>query len=82
VKFGKGFSHRVKAVRRKPGSAWHFDEMSVTLRGELYLLWRVGDEHGAELDILLQKRRDKAAARICAASFGSRRWYTTRSASS
>lgn len=36
--------------------------MFVTLRGEPYLLWRAVDEHGAELDILLQKRRDKAAA--------------------
>jgi transposase-like protein len=35
----------------------------VTLRGEPYLLWRAVDEHGAELDILLQKRRDKAAAK-------------------
>ncbi|CAE6738093.1 hypothetical protein R69888_02376 [Paraburkholderia haematera] len=28
-KFGKGFAHRVKAVRRKPGSTWHLDEMFV-----------------------------------------------------
>ncbi|MGF6441029.1 transposase-like protein [Paraburkholderia youngii] len=62
-KFGASFTHRVKAVRRKPGSNWHLDEMFVTLRGESYLLWRAVDEHGAELDILLQKRRDKAAAK-------------------
>jgi len=37
--------------------------MFVTLRGEPYLLWRAVDEHGAELDILLQKRRDRAAAK-------------------
>ncbi len=54
---------RVKAARRQPGSTWHLDEMFVTLRGEPYLLWRAVDEHGAELDILLQKRRDKAAAK-------------------
>ncbi|GAB7541137.1 hypothetical protein CS8_008000 [Cupriavidus sp. 8B] len=62
-KFGAGFAHRVKATRRKPGSIWHLDEMFVTLRGEPYLLWRAVDQHGAELDILLQKRRDKAAAK-------------------
>lgn len=28
-----------------------------------YLLWRVIDEHGAELGILLQKRRDKVAVK-------------------
>jgi putative transposase len=62
-KFGAGFARRVKAARRKPGGTWHLAEMFVTLRGEPYLLWRAVDEHGAELDILLQKRRDKAAAR-------------------
>ena len=39
------------------------DEVFVTLRGESYLLWRAVDQHGVELDILLQKRRDKAAAK-------------------
>ncbi len=65
-KFGKGFAHRVKAARREPRSTWHLDEMFVTLRGELYLVWRAVDQHGAELGILVQRRRDKAAAkRFC-----------------
>jgi hypothetical protein len=58
-KLGKDFAHRVKVARRKPGSTWHLDEMFVTLRGKPYLLWRAVDEHGAELDILSQERRDK-----------------------
>ncbi|MGF6970543.1 putative transposase [Paraburkholderia sp. WC7.3g] len=62
-KFGASFAHQVRTVRRKPGSTWHLDEMFVTLRGEPWLLWRAVDEHGIELDILLQKRRDKAAAK-------------------
>jgi len=37
--------------------------MFVTPRGEPYLLWRAIGQHGAELDILLQKWRDKAAAK-------------------
>jgi transposase-like protein len=43
----------------------------VPLRGEPYLLWRAVDEHGAELDVLVQKRRDRAAAKrfFHAASF-------------
>ncbi|MGF6919581.1 hypothetical protein OKW28_003778 [Paraburkholderia sp. 40] len=56
-KFGTGFAHRVRAARRQPGSTWHLDEMFVTLRGVPYLLWRAVDQHGIELDILLQKRR-------------------------
>ncbi|MGF6960575.1 transposase-like protein [Paraburkholderia youngii] len=35
----------------------------MTLRGEPWLLWRAVDQHGVELDILLQKRRDKTAAK-------------------
>ena len=37
--------------------------MFVSLDGEPHLLWRAVDEHGAELDVLLQKRRDKAAVK-------------------
>ena len=44
---------------KSPGPTYLF----VTLRGEPYLLWRAVDEHGAELDVLVQKRRDKAAAK-------------------
>jgi putative transposase len=62
-KFGTGFAHRVKAARRKTGTTWHQDELFVTLRGEPYVLWRAVDEYGVELDILLQKRRDTAAAK-------------------
>ncbi|KAG8148724.1 IS6 family transposase [Burkholderia catarinensis] len=62
-KFGAGFAHRVKVSRRKPGATWHLDEVFVTLRGEPWLLWRAVDQHGVELDILLQKRRDKTAAK-------------------
>lgn len=35
----------------------------MTLRGEPYLLWRAVDGHGDELDVLVQRRRDKATAR-------------------
>jgi putative transposase len=37
--------------------------MFVTLRGNPYLLWRGVAEHGVELDGLVQKRRNKAAAK-------------------
>ncbi len=62
-KFGTGFARRVKVARPKPGSTWHLDEMFITLRGGPYLLWRAVDQHGAELDILVQRRRDKVAAK-------------------
>ncbi|MCM2495956.1 IS6 family transposase [Burkholderia glumae] len=62
-KFGPAFACRVKVARRKPGRTRHLDEMFVYLRGEPWLLWRAVDERGTELDILLQKQRDKAAAK-------------------
>ncbi len=37
--------------------------MFVRLRGEPYWLWRAVDEHGRELDLLLQKDRDTAPAK-------------------
>jgi transposase-like protein len=37
--------------------------MFVMLRGEPHLLRRVVEEHGAEFDVWVQKRRDKAAAK-------------------
>jgi putative transposase len=61
--FGAGFAHRVKAARRTAGTTWHLDELFVALRGEPYVLWRAVDEYGIEPDILLQKRRDTAAAK-------------------
>jgi putative transposase len=60
-KFGAEFARCAKAARPRPGSIWHLDEMFVTLRGEPYLLWRAVDEHGAELDVLVQIRRIRRA---------------------
>ncbi len=54
---------RAKASLGKLGSTWHLDEVFVKLLGDPYVLWRAVDEHGTELDVLLQKRRDKAAAK-------------------
>jgi len=44
-----------------PRGIW--TKCSDVLRGEPSLLWRAVDRHGTELDILLQKRRDKAPAK-------------------
>ncbi len=63
IGLGARFAHQVKAARPRPRSTRHLDEMFVKMRGEPHLLWRAVDEHGAELDVLLQKRLDKAAAK-------------------
>ncbi|AJZ56670.1 DDE domain protein [Paraburkholderia fungorum] len=64
-KFDAAFARWAKGTRRKPGSTWRLDEMLVSLRDEPHVPWRAVDQHGTEPDILLQKRRDKAAAKRC-----------------
>jgi putative transposase len=63
ARFGAQFARCAKAAHGRPGSTWHLDEMFVRLRGEPYALWRAVDERGTELDVLLQKRRNKTAAK-------------------
>jgi putative transposase len=42
---------------------WHIDEVFLTITGERHDLWRAVDQDGHVLDILVQRRRDKAAAK-------------------
>jgi putative transposase len=44
-------------------TSWHLDEVFVNINGERRYLWRAVDQDGNVLDILVQSRRDKAAAR-------------------
>ena len=39
------------------------DEVFLTIRGEPHYLWRAVDHDGSVLDILVQSRRDKKAAK-------------------
>jgi len=52
----------IKKRERNPSDKWHLDEMIVKINGEAFILWRAVDSDGFELDIFLQKRRDKKAA--------------------
>jgi len=45
------------------GDKWHLDEVVVTINGKKHWLWRGVDQHGAVLDVLVQSRRDKRAAK-------------------
>jgi putative transposase len=45
------------------GDKWHLDEVVVTINGKKHWLWRAVDQHGAVLDVLVQSRRDRHAAR-------------------
>ena len=62
LKFGPQFARRLRARRPRPSSQWHLDEMVVAIGGRRLWLWRAVDSEGEILDLLVQPKRDKAAA--------------------
>src|SRR5688572_21566561 len=62
LKFGTRFARRLRARRPRPSSQWHLDEMVAVIGGRRLYLGRAVNDEGEVLDILVQKRRDKAAA--------------------
>ena len=62
LKFGPRFARRLRRRRPRPSSRWHLDEMVVLIGGKRMYLWRAVDDEGEVLDVLVQRRRDKAAA--------------------
>ena len=45
------------------GDRWHLDEVFLRINGEIQNLWRAVDQDGEVLDILVQPRRNKQAAK-------------------
>jgi transposase-like protein len=62
LKFGPLFARELRHRRPRPTARWHLDEMAVTIAGQKFWLWRAVDDEGEVLDLLVQPRRDKAAA--------------------
>jgi transposase-like protein len=62
IKFGPAFASSLKRRRLQPTGRWHLDEMVVKIRGQRMFMWRAVDDEGEVLDVLVQKRRNKAAA--------------------
>ncbi len=62
-KFGQTFANGLRRRRARPGDTWHVDEVFITIAGKTHYLWRAVDQDGNVLDILVQSRRDTAAAR-------------------
>src|ERR687886_1476954 len=62
-KFGQDFANQIR--RRLPcaGDKWHLDEVCLMIRGTKHWLWRAADQDGGVLDVLVQSRRDKRAAK-------------------
>jgi putative transposase len=62
-KFGQSYANQFRRRRPKLGDKWHLDEVFLTIRSERHYLWRAVDQDGTVLDILVQRRRDKHAAK-------------------
>src|ERR1700745_3926780 len=62
LKFGPAIAKNLRKSRPQSYTRWHLDEMVVSLPGKQMYMWRAVDSEGEVLDILIQPRRDKAAA--------------------
>ena len=62
-RFGPEYARRLKKRQGRLGDTWYLDEVFIKINGELHYLWRAVDQDGDAIDILVQKRRNKAAAK-------------------
>ena len=61
--FGLDYARRLRHRRGRQGGTCHLDELFVKIQGRQQYLWRAVDEDGDVLDILVQSRRNKLAAK-------------------
>jgi len=62
-KFGQQYANQLRRRRPRLGDKWHTEEVFLTIKGKHHYLWRAVDQNGNVLDILVQRRRDKQAAK-------------------
>jgi putative transposase len=53
----------IGTARLAGGDKWHLDEVVISFAGKKHWLWRAVDQDGFVLDVLVQNRRDKEAAK-------------------
>ena len=63
MKFGQTYANDLRRRAPRPGDRWHLDEVFLKINGRLHYLWRAVHQDGDVLDILVQSRRDKKAAK-------------------
>jgi putative transposase len=61
--FGQHYANQLRRRRARTGDKWHLDEVFLTIKGKRHYLWRAVDQQGNVLDILVQSRRNKQAAK-------------------
>nr|WP_244127939.1 IS6 family transposase [Burkholderia gladioli] len=63
AKLGQAIAKRIRSTAPVRGDKWQLEEMMVTIRGVKHWLWRAVDQHGAVLDVLVQRRRHATAVK-------------------
>ncbi|MDN4054210.1 IS6 family transposase [Massilia sp. YIM B02763] len=63
LKFGQGYANALRGRQPQRGDKWHLDEVVLTIKGKYHYLWRAVDQDGHVLDILMQSRRNRQAAK-------------------
>jgi putative transposase len=61
-KFRSAYARNLRRLRPRPADTWLLDELVVSTQGRRMFLWRAVDSEGEILDLLVQPRRNKAAA--------------------
>ena len=59
----QAFANQIRRRVSVAGDTWPLDEVVMRLSGVQHWLWRAVDRHGTVLDSLVQRRRDKQAAK-------------------
>jgi putative transposase len=63
LKFGREFANRIRWRAPRCSNKWHLDEVVICIAGKKHWLWRAVDQDGFVLDVLVQSRCDKKAAK-------------------
>jgi putative transposase len=63
LKFGELYAKNLRKKHGKKSDRWFLDEVFIKIDGKLHYLWRAVDQDGDVIDILVQKRKDKQAAK-------------------
>jgi len=61
--FGGQYARRLRKRQGSLGDIWFLDEVFVRIGGERHYLWRAVDQEGDTIDILVQSRRNRRAAK-------------------
>ena len=62
-KFGQALANQIRRRLPSAGDKWHLDEVVIMIAGVKHWLWRAVDQTGIVLEVLVQSRRDKRAAK-------------------